>query len=102
MRRMMLLAATMAALVAMPLDVEAKGRRAEGVPRDGGGRIVRGSTARTQFRKANPCPATGRASGACPGYVIDHVVALKRGGPDHPDNMQWQTKAEARAKDRWE
>jgi hypothetical protein len=30
------------------------------------------------------------------------VIALKRGGPDEPANMQWQTKAEARAKDRIE
>jgi hypothetical protein len=34
--------------------------------------------------------------------VIDHVVPLKRGGPDAPSNMQWQTKAEAKAKDRVE
>jgi hypothetical protein len=34
--------------------------------------------------------------------VIDHIVPLKRGGADNPENMQWQTKAEASAKDRWE
>ena len=37
-----------------------------------------------------------------PGYIIDHVIALKRGGADSPANMQWQTVVEAKAKDRWE
>ena len=39
---------------------------------------------------------------SCPGYVIDHIIALKRGGPDTPANMQWQTVGEAKAKDRVE
>jgi hypothetical protein len=30
------------------------------------------------------------------------VKALKRGGADEPGNMQWQTKAAAKAKDRIE
>jgi hypothetical protein len=34
--------------------------------------------------------------------VVDHVVPLKRGGLDAPNNMQWQTIAEAKAKDRIE
>jgi 5-methylcytosine-specific restriction endonuclease McrA len=51
---------------------------------------------------SNPCPATGRTSGACPGYVVDHIVPLKRGGADEPANMQWQTDADAKAKDRIE
>jgi len=37
-----------------------------------------------------------------PGYVIDHIVPLACGGLDSPWNMQWQTMAEARAKDRVE
>jgi len=40
--------------------------------------------------------------GACPGYVVDHIKALKHGGSDTPENMQWQTRAEAKAKDREE
>jgi hypothetical protein len=40
-----------------------------------------------------------RVRGACPGYVIDHVIALKRGGADAPSNMQWQTVRAAKAKD---
>jgi len=34
--------------------------------------------------------------------VIDHIVALKRGGTDMQENMQWQTVAEAKRKDRIE
>jgi hypothetical protein len=70
--------------------------------RDANGRIMRNPAARKGFQRSNPCPATGRTSGACPGYVVDHVVPLKRGGVDEPGNMQWQTVAEAKAKDRIE
>ena len=66
------------------------------------GRIARSETAKHSFERSHPCPATGKASGACPGYVVDHVVPLKRGGADAPGNMQWQTTAAARAKDRIE
>ena len=54
------------------------------------------------FQRSHPCPSTGKTSGACPGYVIDHVVPLKRGGADAPGNMQWQTTAAAQAKDKVE
>ena len=70
--------------------------------RDSRGRIARSTTAKHEFQKANPCPSTSKTSGACPGYVIDHVVPLKRGGADAPENMQWQTKAAAKAKDKVE
>jgi len=35
-------------------------------------------------------------------YVVDHVQPLARGGADSPSNMQWQTRADAKAKDKWE
>ena len=37
-----------------------------------------------------------------PGFVIDHMFPLACGGCDVPWNMAWQTKADGRAKDRWE
>ena len=60
------------------------------------------------FENTHICPSTNRVSGPgrrhnpCPGYVIDHIDPLECGGPDTPANMQWQTIAEGKAKDRWE
>ena len=70
--------------------------------RDSHGRIARSQSAKDAFRHTHPCPSTGKTSGACPGYVVDHVTALKHGGADGPSNMQWETKTDAKAKDRWE
>src|SRR5215510_2225240 len=73
---------------------------ASGVARDSHGRIKRNPQARRDFQKSHPCPSTGKTSGACPGYVVDHVRPLKRGGADAPSNMQWQTVQAAKEKDR--
>jgi len=35
-------------------------------------------------------------------YVVDYIKALACGGADDPRNMQWQTTAAAKQKDRWE
>jgi len=75
---------------------------AVGVKRDAHGKIARDPHAKEAFRKSHPCPATGKTYGACPGWVVDHVHALKHGGADDPSNMQWQTQVAAKAKDRWE
>jgi hypothetical protein len=55
-----------------------------------------------EFQRAHPCPATGRSSGACPGWICDHIEPLACGGADAFVNLQWQTIAEAKAKDRCE
>jgi hypothetical protein len=72
------------------------------IERDAHGRIKRSEKAKNAFKAANPCPANGHRSGACPGYVIDHINPLACGGADSPENMQWQTEAEGKAKDGWE
>ena len=55
-----------------------------------------------EFKREQPCPATGQPRGPCAGYVIDHVVPLCAGGADAAENMQWQSVADAKAKDRLE
>jgi hypothetical protein len=70
--------------------------------RDSRGRLKRSTAAKDAFKRSHPCPSTGQSRGSCPGYVIDHVQPLKRGGPDEPSNMQWQTKEAAKAKDKIE
>lgn len=65
-------------------------------------RTTRSQVVLKQFQKIHPCPSTGLTYGKCPGYVKDHVTALACGGDDAVDNLQWQTIAEAKAKDRIE
>jgi hypothetical protein len=62
----------------------------------------RSEAARESFQRQHPCPQTGKHSGRCPGYVVDHVQPLACGGADSPSNMQWQTVADAKAKDKTE
>jgi hypothetical protein len=69
---------------------------ASAAPRDARGRIQRSAAARHAFARQTGYP-NGR-----PGYVIDHIKPLACGGADAPSNMQWQTIAESKIKDRTE
>jgi len=75
-------------------------RAARGVARNKHGRIKRSSAAKHAFERQHPCPSTGKTSGRCPRYVVDHVRPLECGGADAPSNMQWQTKPTPRQKTR--
>ncbi len=77
-------------------DATTHSRAVAGVERDSHGRIKRSETAKKEFERQ-----TGYLHGR-PGYVVDHIIPLKRGGSDTPSNMQWQTKEEAKQKDKWE
>lgn len=66
------------------------------VPADA--RIPRDRAQVRAFRAEHPCPATGLKRGACPGWHVDHIIALCAGGEDHPRNMQWITKEDHRFK----
>ena len=67
-------------------------RRAPGSPN----RIHRSQTAKDDFMRR-----TGHPHG-WPGHVVDHVMPLACGGADAPGNMQWQSTAEGKAKDKVE
>lgn len=60
----------------------------------------RSSAAVREFKRLAPCPETGKSRGSCPGWIVDHIIPLCAGGADAPGNMQWQTVADAKAKDR--
>ena len=65
-------------------------------PRDGHGRLKRSAEAKRSFERESGHPH------GWPGHVVDHIRPLACGGADSPSNMQWQTTAEAKAKDRVE
>ena len=60
----------------------------------------RSSAAVREFKRLSPCPDTGKSRGSCPGWIVDHIIPLCAGGADAAGNMQWQTVADAKAKDR--
>lgn len=64
----------------------------------------RSQQAKHIFMRANPCPGgpdKGKTN-RCRGYVIDHICPLACCGADSAWNMQWQTKAVSKEKDKWE
>jgi len=64
----------------------------------------RNPAAKRAFKREHPCPG-GPDQGSrrhCRGYIIDHICPLACCGLDAPQNMQWQTKAQSKAKDKWE
>jgi 5-methylcytosine-specific restriction endonuclease McrA len=72
------------------------------VARTESGRIKRDLSARRDFMLHTYCPSTSTYALVCPGYVVDHIVPLSCGGPDKPENMQYQTTEAAKEKDKWE
>jgi hypothetical protein len=66
------------------------------------GRIKRCAAAKYAFMKSHLCSSTGKTSGKCRGFMVDHIKALASGGADDPSNMQWQTVAAVKEKDKWE
>lgn len=88
MRELLLCAVALLIAAVLPTMADGKSQRDPAVAR--------------AFQKTHPCPSTGKTTGRCPGYVKDHINPLCAGGADHPSNMQWQTVAQAKKKDRLE
>jgi len=59
-----------------------------------GGEVIRSRAVHRAFLKATGYPQ-GR-----PGFVADHIFPLCAGGRDAVDNLQWQSVAEGKVKDR--
>lgn len=63
-------------------------------------KTVRSAAVVSEFKRHNPCPATGLRRGKCPGYEIDHIKPLCAHGADHVSNLQWLTRKQHLAKTR--
>lgn len=72
------------------------------VARDNHGRIRRSRAVLHAFAREHACPSTGKPRLPCPGWRIDHIIPLKRCGPDTLPNLQWLTIEAWKAKSLWE
>ncbi len=88
--------AVLAAKGSRSKSTHASTTRCSNCPRSSHGRIARSRKAVHEFEVQTGYPK-GR-----PGYVVDHIVPLACGGADASSNMQWQTVAAAKAKDKIE
>jgi len=67
-------------------------------------KIKRSQAVLHTFQRTHPCPSTGKISGKCPGYILDHGIPLCLIGKtgDVVENINWQSVVEAKLKDRLE
>lgn len=71
------------------LDPLKEYRYAGAVVRGPDGATARSTEVINAFKRQWACPITGKHTGACAGWAIDHVVPLDCGGVDAVWNMQW-------------
>lgn len=93
--------------VAPPIDPKIEVRQCGEPPRAADGAIRRSAAVLYAFRKLHPCPLNGLRYGACPGWSVNHVIPLAKGGCDAVSNMQWlpdvvKSCSHAWCVDRWE
>lgn len=111
MNRLILIAIALTAIMA-PTFAHQPGAMEEvrfcGEPqRDAEGRIVRSRAVLRAFQRLYACPSTGKTTGPCPGWAINHTIPLACGGCDSVANLDWmpdriKSCAEPWCRDRWE
>ena len=52
--------------------------------------VKRSQAVKRAYVKVHPCPATGKHTVSCPGFVLDHRYPICAGGKDTPANLAWQ------------
>ena len=72
-----------------PVDPLKEYRQCGKPQRNKDGTIKRRSDVLTAYKKLHPCPVTGKTTGACPGWAINHVIPLAKGGCDSVVNLNW-------------
>lgn len=72
--------------------------RCVGCPAESHSLPQRNPHAKRDFKRLQPCPATGKTTGRCPGWVADYIVPLKDGGLDDAANLQWRWVPNSKAK----
>lgn len=96
------------AVFAAPEPWQLQETRYCGTPdRDANGAIKRSTAVLRAFQKIHPCPSTGKTTGACPGWALNHVIPLACGGCDSVANLDWMPNeikscAEPWCRDRYE
>ena len=60
------------------------------IKRDANGNIIRRYDVLVAFKSIHPCPSTGKPTGSCPGWQMNHVIPLACGGIDAVSNLSWQ------------
>src|SRR5262249_38123459 len=76
--------------------------RYQSCARDPNGRIPGVQQRSSSFGKITLAQQPAQPPSPAPATFIDHMIALKTSGSDAPENRRWQTREEARAKNRAE
>jgi len=53
------------------------------------GSIKRNQAVLSAYKRIHPCPSTGKSSGNCPDWSLNHIIPLSCAGADAVWNLQW-------------